>query len=413
MGTRLARYLRGVWILAVASCVSACDEAIHPFESTAMVYSVFGFLDVHADTQWVRVAPFRESIFTTPDPVDAAVTVENLGTGQVIELIPVLFRRVSANFGDSLFAYNFQTTEPLEYSATYQLTARHSDGSIASSVVRIPPDHSHLPSIVARRQPSATPGSVDHIRFHLLPDTYVGMVLTRRYSSTDPLCRNVYYNPLPRPLPVESGGEIKVNIAGVGPGAPCSTDIDDIGIVRSWEPWPYSGINDYTNAFSHTNIENGVGYLAGLAVTSVPFEKCDLVGPGAPMFCELYYAPDTATLLVRPVNISGFPEEYPVEQGAYPFGSNGELARGEESWARLPSSVIRTSDSRAPRVFRFPGLYPGRYHIYVEGEVGPFPMYCEERTVDLGPGETTIDILMTLPELLPGEPVNANGCREG
>jgi hypothetical protein len=62
---------------------------------------------------------------------------------------------------------------------------------------------------------------------------------------------------------------------------------------------------------------------------------------------------------------------------------------------------------------RFPGLIPGRYHVRVEGHVGFYVLYCEERTLDLGPGETSINILMTIPEVDPNEPINANGCREG
>jgi hypothetical protein len=62
---------------------------------------------------------------------------------------------------------------------------------------------------------------------------------------------------------------------------------------------------------------------------------------------------------------------------------------------------------------RFPGLRPGRFRVRVEGNVGFYDLYCEERTLDLGPGETSIDISMTMPEIDPNEPVNANGCREG
>jgi hypothetical protein len=378
-----------------------------------MAYSIYGYLDALADTQWIRVAPFRTSIFSTPDLVDAEVTIEDLGTGRTIELIPTLFKQGSPNFGDTLFAYNFQTSESIEHGATYRLSARRSDGSLTSSVVGIPEDHSHLPNIVGLAQPRVRI-LPNYVRFHLLPGTHLAMLLTRSYSSSDPTCRSVRYNPLPPLPPVDGGGVVQVNYGLPVGGRPCESDRDDIAIVRSWEAWPFAGINDYRHVLAHTNIENGVGYLGGLAVASVPRESCVFDGAEAPDFCELYYAPDTATLYVRPINVSGFPDEYPVENPEdYPFTAGGNLRRGEESWTRRPGSIQSTVDPKAPGIFRFPGLQPGRYEVRVNGFIGSFGLYCEERTLDLGPGDTSIDISMTMPEIDPNESVNANGCREG
>jgi hypothetical protein len=77
----------------------------------------------------------------------------------------------------------------------------------------------------------------------------------------------------------------------------------------------------------------------------------------------------------------------------------------------------------SPARFRFPGLLPERVHIKVVSQLGPvlpsltcravYRFYCEEQTFDLVPGEQQIEIHMMLPEILPNEPVNANGCREG
>lgn len=399
--------------LAIALVLSACEESIEPLQPTEMAYSIHGYLDALADTQWIRVTPFRTSILSTPDPVDATVVLEDLASGRMIELVPTLFRQGSPNFGDTLFAYNFRTSEQIDHSATYRLVARRSDGSVTSSVVAIPQDHSHLPSIIGLAQPRVRFLS-NYVRFHMLPGTHLAMVLTRAYSSSDPTCRSVRYNPLPTLPPHDVGGVVQVNYGLPIGGRPCVADRHDMGIVRSWEAWPFAGINDYTNVLAHTNVENGVGYLGGLAITSVPREECILVGTGAPEFCELYYAPDTSTLYVRPINVSGFPDEYPIENPEdYPFTAGGNLGRGEESWTRRPGSIQSTSDPNAPGIFRYPGLRPGRYRLRVEGFIGSFGLYCEERTLDLGPGETSIDILMTLPEIDPDEPVNHNGCREG
>lgn len=402
--------------------VSGCDQEIDPFQSTEMAYSIYGHLDAHADTQWIRVAPFRTSIASTPDPVDATVTIEELGTGRIIEMIPALFSEGSENFGDTLFAYNFWTVEPFEYLETYRLTARRSDGSVASSVVQIPADHSHLPVVVGVAQPNFR-NPPDYVRYHLLPEAYPAMVHTRSHSTRNPECRESEYNYLP-PRPLEFvGGEYQVNVRAPSIGY-CEPDtlfvVDSIDLVRSWEEWPFGASNDYSNVLAHNNIENGIGYLGGLTVVSLPLERCDFVGPGAPAYCELYYAPNSATLFVRPINVSGFPEEYRVDPEVYVFSPTVRLRRGNESWTRLPASSAATPDPKAPGISRFPGLLPGQYQVRVEGIVDRRDfitdeqrLYCEERILEIVPGETSIDILMTWPEADPDEAVNENGCREG
>lgn len=397
----------------IAVGLSGCETEIYPIAPTEMAYSIYGYLDALADTQWIRVAPFRTTIFSTPDLIDAEVTIEDLGTGRFIDLNAGLFRQGSPNFGDTLFAYNFWTDEGLDYGATYRLTAQRSDGSLSSSVVKIPLDHSHIPIIVGKRQPRTTVPNPDFVRFHLLPGTHVAMVHTRRYAKGDSSCRKARYNTLPPHPPPETGGDVQMSI--LSPESPdCLWDQTDIGIVRATEAWPFLGINDYTNVLALTNIQNGVGYFSGFTITSVPLEECTLVGPGAPGFCELYYAPDTAVLFVRPINVSGFPDEYPVEDPEnYPFTAGPTLRRGEETWSRRPGSSETTADPNAPGIARFPGLRPGRYQLRVDGFIGSFPLYCEERVLDLAPGDTSIDIRMTMPEIDPNEPVNSDGCREG
>jgi hypothetical protein len=92
-----------------------------------VAFSIYGYFDPSADTQWVRVTSFRTSVFSNPGAVDAEVTIEELGTGRTIEMIPTLFTQGSGNSGDSLFAYNFRTEEPIDFGAIYRLTARRSE----------------------------------------------------------------------------------------------------------------------------------------------------------------------------------------------------------------------------------------------------------------------------------------------
>jgi hypothetical protein len=408
-------------VLSTALVISACDTEIIPIAPTEMAFSIYGLLDPSADTQWVRVAHFRTSIFSTPDPVDAVVTIEDLGTGRAIELIPTPFSQGSGNFGDTLFAYNYRTDEPIDFAGTYRLTTRRSDGATSTAVVNVPEDLSHLVIVVGLDQLARIPPP-DYVRFPIAPGDHLAMVNTVHYppaivftpSGPSDACAELpvlsIYHPGSSFRPSGPPGYLqgvlrKREVMDFPP--PCDVPYEriEIRIVRAREKWPFGGSADNTHIQAVDNIENGVGFLGGIVTTWIPFdEKCVLVGPGRPNFCELFYGPDTATLIVAAINGSGFHE--------YAFSADANLRKEDESWSRrgtgIPSSGATTS-----RLTRFDRLLPGRYHVQVEGRIGPFPLYCEERTLDLGSGETSIEVRMTLPEIDQNEPVNANGCREG
>lgn len=79
-----------------ASALAAgCEHAFEPFqENEDADFSMFGYLDLNADTQWVRVMPVRQDLFLSPDPIDAAVTLEHLESGQIVTLNDSLFEFV-------------------------------------------------------------------------------------------------------------------------------------------------------------------------------------------------------------------------------------------------------------------------------------------------------------------------------
>jgi hypothetical protein len=146
-------------------------------------------------------------------------------------------------------------------------------------------------------------------------------------------------------------------------------------------------------------------------------DACVISGPGVPNHCELFYGPGTSTLTVVPINGSGFPHdfvEFGVNPDFYRFTSTVTLRKEGETWTRQ-GIVKGNPDPKSPTHYRFPGLLPERVHIKVEGELGGGirRFYCEEQTFDLVPGDQQIEIIMMLPDLLPNELVNANGCREG
>jgi hypothetical protein len=68
--------------LCVAAVVAACDDSFEPIEPSELAFSVFGYLDASAGTQWLRVMPIRPVKVTSQDTLAATVTLEHLGTGR-------------------------------------------------------------------------------------------------------------------------------------------------------------------------------------------------------------------------------------------------------------------------------------------------------------------------------------------
>ena len=69
-------------LLWAALLVGACSSEFDPRGEAAVAVSVWGFVDVAADTQWVRVDRIREALDPDLRPLDATVTLEEIETGR-------------------------------------------------------------------------------------------------------------------------------------------------------------------------------------------------------------------------------------------------------------------------------------------------------------------------------------------
>src|SRR5690554_2310724 len=108
--------------VAVVVASGCADPVFDPIPDSDLHFSVFGVLDATADTQWIRVSPLRASITHSGEVLDAVVTLEHLGTGEVIELSDSLVSfESSLDDGTSVVRQNFWTDHPIEAGATYRL----------------------------------------------------------------------------------------------------------------------------------------------------------------------------------------------------------------------------------------------------------------------------------------------------
>lgn len=118
---------------AAALGLAACETAVDPFERSEIYFSIFGTLDAGADTQFVAVTPLRDSLFVSPDPLDAVVTLENLETGVTTTWQDSLFR-----FADGTAGHVFFSAERLAPRTVYRFTVTRSDGQASWATVATP-----------------------------------------------------------------------------------------------------------------------------------------------------------------------------------------------------------------------------------------------------------------------------------
>ena len=120
--------MRGGVALAAVLALAACEVPFDPIEPSDRYFSVSGYLDVSADTQWVRVEPLGRTADPVVGPIDAVVTLTGPGG-----LEARLTQRVRAF--ETGPAHLFWTTADVAPGTTYRLEARRADG--ASTRVRV------------------------------------------------------------------------------------------------------------------------------------------------------------------------------------------------------------------------------------------------------------------------------------
>jgi hypothetical protein len=419
--------------------LAACEEELDPLAPIDGVFSINGYLDAAADTQWVRVTPFRTTILTTPDPVDAVVTLEHLETGRIVEMHSTVFTFPSPNFaGEASYGHNFWTDEPIERGASYRLTARRSDGESASALVKIPSGLIDSEVWVGVDDTARfTDGShqLVYLRFDIQSGDHLAFLSFDQYRkfphacSARPIDHTLYppFGERPAGPLTYPWGPIRRDIR-LPDLPPC--DLQHYlrwtaSIVLSGERWPVSPGDFVGDLDLGSNVENGMGYLGGVVWEKIPVPFCALVGTGAPELCELFFGPETATLdvQVRDPDDNLLKKTFNTINAGVPL--RVRLSRSGETWYRsgdiypfVEGEPLDYVPDLPLTIIRFPGLLPGEYRITFPGHVvslsPDIETYCEERTVLLLPGEHRVLAIQTVVQPpVPTEPVNANGCREG
>lgn len=259
-----------IGVLLLAGCNEEPFQASQP-NNDRYIFSMFGYLDAAADTHWIRIMPIRDSIFSGPEPIDAVVTLKNMETGETATLQDSLFQ-----YAPETYARNFWTTMNLEPSKSYQLTAKRSDGLQSSATVTIPDDFPtplfrisriglNVVEIrnINRLIDVQTIYSIESLQSNQRNTVFVSQLSdTVRQISGD---YQIRFNPI-------------VNEETLKDSYP-NTEITarQIFIAISAEETPhFSSIsrNVYALPDGISNVERGVGYVAGILSKTIPFRTC-------------------------------------------------------------------------------------------------------------------------------------------
>ncbi|WP_340107027.1 hypothetical protein [Rhodohalobacter sp. 8-1] len=137
---KVSRIIFKYFILVITVCTmlfSSCDDSFQPLqENNIYNFSISGYLDVSADTQWVRVGTIRQSIDEPPNPEGIQVTLEDIHSGETVIMNDSVF--TSKN------VLNYWTTMNIEQEQTYRITAEQTDGKKSAVTVTTPKE---IPSI--------------------------------------------------------------------------------------------------------------------------------------------------------------------------------------------------------------------------------------------------------------------------
>jgi hypothetical protein len=313
----------GTLALLVLGVGTGCEDAFEPFKSSDQRFSIFGYLNATADTQWIRVTPLRQSVFTSPGKLDVTVTLEDMGTGATTELHDSIFRYQAAGNVEGAaasWAHNYWTDAPIRFGATYRLSVVAGDGGTATAIASVPDE---LPEIVIETR-VVTSGRTTAERYYLrvqvehmplvqvihyvaahapadLPGTFTNCPFAPEIPRVYPIRQ-----PVPQTTAVGAATEVEISKTlqprlletGTSP-ASCVVNRREVLIASPGFEWPtgtqFSASAPALGAVPAT-VDGGVGFVGGLITRTAPFENCTVRPVAAGNSCVLRYNDQSATL---------------------------------------------------------------------------------------------------------------------
>lgn len=100
----------------------SCDNSLDPLDEEKGAYSIYGYLNLYKDINYIRVKNLNITYLQDSTNIDAEVTLENIYSGatEILEDTIVVF--------DSLKTHNFCRTMDIQPHIEYRVSVEGSDG---------------------------------------------------------------------------------------------------------------------------------------------------------------------------------------------------------------------------------------------------------------------------------------------
>lgn len=248
-------------------CLVCCDSSFEPFsENRDKPFSLNGFLDTSADTQWVRVMPVRQSYIMGPEEIDARVILEHSESGESVTMEDSLIQ-----YGEA-YAWNFWSVMEIKPETRYRIIAERSDGAVSRADVSIPED---FPQPIMRIDPFGP----DVIR---VSGTENRVLVDEVYHLEHKITgqQRVVHEPVKRYFTIPSNSYEWLEISRSSSASfGENTDILEfyVLVAAMSADWPDGvEIDEELLAIPEetSNVENGIGYVGGVVGKKVPYKSC-------------------------------------------------------------------------------------------------------------------------------------------
>jgi hypothetical protein len=266
--------------------LTGCEESLQPFQKNEQFhFTIFGYLDASADTQWVRISPARQEFDMPAEKPEMEVSLENLSNGETVAMNDTLL-----HLGQGFNALNVWSVMNIEPNGSYRLRANLPDGAESRVTITVPEefptprlftldlpevdteyhlwieDVERLADVQSRwyiriqtasfeekrmvtksLKQDAVMNSLGNYSVQLFPDREMEFIRNQIFTTSNPETEITF---LYHQLYIAAGGpEWNEEIASM----------DDLL---------------YSLPDSFSNVEDGLGYMVGIVSTLIPFESC-------------------------------------------------------------------------------------------------------------------------------------------
>jgi hypothetical protein len=256
--------------------MGSCNDTFEPLqENDRYVFSMYGSLDVHADTQWVRIMPIGKTLLPeTVDNARAEVELTRLSTGESVSFKDSVFI-----FGGTTTVLNYWTTERIFPNETYRLKATDVNGLSSQAVVTTPQEQ---PVPFISYDDVIEQGFIEG----LVTDSIVSVVVvyhvqvTTNFGCTPeeivtiPHTADVYYYENVYRMSFRDRGAIS-NRLGIQTGQLQINHREGI-VVTAKDTWPRLldlSAEEMVLPDLVSNVDGGTGYVAGIARRRFAFKE--------------------------------------------------------------------------------------------------------------------------------------------